>query len=46
MGEEIQKDFFAEAPQKVELEEKSREVLTNIKAQLDDLKAELLNATM
>ena len=46
MGEEIQKDFFAEAPQKVELEEKSREVLTNIKAQLDDLRSELLKVTV
>ncbi len=46
MGEEIQKDFFAEAPQKVELEAKSREVLTNIKAQLDDLRSELLKVTV
>lgn len=44
MGEEIQKDFFAEAPQEIELEEKSREVLTNIKQQLDGISAELLKA--
>ena len=45
MGEEIQKDFFVDAPQKVELEAKPREILTNIKKQLDDLREELLKAT-
>ena len=45
MGEEIQKDFFVDAPQKVELEAKPREILANIKKQLDDLREELLKAT-
>lgn len=42
LGDEIQKDFFAEAPQEVELNENSREILTRIKSSLEDIKSELL----
>lgn len=42
LGEEIQKDFFAEAPQEVELNESSREILTRIKSSLEDIKSKLL----
>ncbi|MBR4106258.1 MAG: MerR family transcriptional regulator [Alphaproteobacteria bacterium] len=42
LGEEIQKDFFAEAPQEVELNENSREILTRIKSSLEDIKSKLL----
>ncbi len=42
LGEEIQKDFFAEAPQEVELNENSREILTRIKSSLEDIKGKLL----
>ncbi len=44
LGEEIQKDFFAEAPQEVELNENSREILTRIKSSLEDIKSKLLEA--
>lgn len=42
LGDEIQKDFFAEAPQEVELNENSREILTRIKSSLEDIKSNLL----
>lgn len=41
LGEEIQKDFFAEAPQATELDAKSREVLQYIKNQLNELREQL-----
>lgn len=44
LGEEIQKDFFSEAPQEVELNENSREILTRIKSSLEDIKSKLLEA--
>ena len=43
IGDEIQKDFFIKAPQKSELDESTRELLTHVKASLDDIKSELLS---
>lgn len=44
LGEEIQKDFFAEAPQDKELSGDAREILNNIKDQLIILQEELKQA--
>ncbi len=44
LGEEIQKDFFAEAPQEMELSGDARDVLNNIKEQLKVLQEELKQA--
>ena len=44
IGEEIQKDFFAEAPQTTEMDEKTRELLLNLQEQLKSLKNELNEA--
>lgn len=44
IGEEIQKDFFIEAPQVSEIDEKTRELLLNIQEQLKTLKNELNQA--
>ncbi len=41
MGEEIQKDFFTEAPQNLEMDSHSREILQNIREQLENLRSEL-----
>ena len=43
IGDEIQKDFFIKAPQKSELDESTRELLTHVKSSLDDIKSELLS---
>ncbi len=42
LGDEIQKDFFAEAPQEVELNQSSRDILNSIKSSLEDIKSNLL----
>ena len=42
IGEEIQKDFFAEAPQTLEIDEKNREILHNIRDQLKTIKNDLV----
>ncbi len=42
IGEEIQKDFFEEAPQSIEVDDKTRNILTNLQEQLNDIKIELL----
>ena len=44
LGEEIQKDFFAEAPQETELSGDARDILNNIKEQLNVLQEELKQA--
>ncbi len=44
LGEEIQKDFFAEAPQEMELSGDARDILNNIKEQLKVLQEELKQA--
>ena len=44
IGEEIQKDFFAEEPQTSEMDEKTRELLLNLQEQLKTLKNELNQA--
>lgn len=44
LGEEIQKDFFAEAPQETELSGDARDILNNIKEQLKVLQEELKQA--
>ena len=44
LGEEIQKDFFEEAPQEVELDDKSREILLSIQDKLKTLKDNLQTA--
>ena len=42
VGEEIQKDFFEETPQSIEVDDKTRSILTNLQQQLNDIKIELL----
>ena len=37
LGDEIQKDFFVEAPQDIELDGNARKILNNIRDQLDSL---------
>ncbi len=44
LGEEIQKDFFEEAPQDIELETAARKILTQIKDELSALQTELKQA--
>ena len=44
IGEEIQKDFFEQAPQTTEMDEKTRELLLNLQEQLKSLKNELNQA--
>lgn len=44
IGEEIQKDFFAEAPQVTEMDGKTRELLLSLQEQLNSLKNELNQA--
>ena len=44
LGEEIQKDFFEEAPQEVELDDRSREILLSIQDKLKILKDNLQTA--
>ena len=44
VGEEIQKDFFDEAPHASEMDEKTREILLNLQEQLNSLKNELNQA--
>ena len=44
IGEEIQKDFFEEAPQTVEMDDRTREMLLNLQEQLKSLKSELNQA--
>ena len=44
VGEEIQKDFFEQAPQTTEMDEKTRELLLNLQEQLKSLKNELNQA--
>lgn len=44
IGEEIQKDFFEEAPHTTEMDEKTREILLNLQEQLNSLKSELNQA--
>lgn len=41
IGEEIQKDFFEVSVQKTELDDKTREILTNLKAQLSEITNDL-----
>ncbi len=41
LGEEIQKDFFAEEAEEVSLDEKSRRLITNIIGELKTLREEL-----
>ncbi|MBE6444357.1 MAG: MerR family transcriptional regulator [Alphaproteobacteria bacterium] len=42
IGEEIQKDFFEEAPQAIEIDDKARGILTNLQEQLGSIKSDLL----
>ena len=44
IGEEIQKDFFEIPAQKVELDDKTREILTNLKTQLNEITNDLRQA--
>ena len=44
LGDEIQKDFFVEAPQDIELDGNARKILNNIRDQLDSLKSNLRQA--
>lgn len=44
MGEEIQKDFFETSVQKSELDDKTREILTNLKTQLNEITNDLRQA--
>ena len=44
IGEEIQKDFFAEAPQSAEMDEKTREILVKLQEQLKSIKSDLQQA--
>ena len=44
IGEEIQKDFFEQAPQTAEMDEKTRELLLNLQEQLKSLRNELNQA--
>ncbi|MBQ9235525.1 MAG: MerR family transcriptional regulator [Alphaproteobacteria bacterium] len=41
LGEEIQRDFFAQSPQKTELDASSREILTHIRTSLSELRDKL-----
>lgn len=41
VGDEIQKDFFLEAPQTVEINSQTREMLVNLQEELASLKQEL-----
>ena len=43
-GEEIQKDFFEQAPQESEIDNNTRDMLTNLQNQLKELKDELAKA--
>ena len=44
IGEEIQKDFFEQAPQESEIDNNTRDMLTNLQNQLKELKDELAKA--
>lgn len=44
LGDEIQKDFFVEAPQDIELDGNARKILNNIRDQLDSLESNLRQA--
>ena len=44
IGEEIQKDFFAEAPQTAEMDEKTREILVKLQEELKSIKNDLQQA--
>lgn len=44
LGDEIQKDFFVEAPQNIELDGNARKILNNIRDQLDSLESNLRQA--
>lgn len=44
LGDEIQKDFFVEAPQDIELDGNARKILTKIKDELSALQTELRQA--
>jgi len=41
LGEEIQKDFFEEAPQEVELDDKTREILLSLQTKLHAIREDL-----
>lgn len=44
IGEEIQKDFFETPVQEIELDEKTREILTGLQSQLEEVKEQLRRA--
>lgn len=44
IGEEIQKDFFEAPVQEIELDEKTREILTGLQSQLEEVKEQLRRA--
>lgn len=46
VGEEIQKDFFAEAPQVTEIDDSSRTIIVNLQERLKALEEELKQALL
>ena len=46
VGEEIQKDFFAESPQKTEVDENTRKILVKLQEKLKGLEEELQQALL
>ena len=44
LGEEIQKDFFEEAPQELELDDKTREILLSLQTKLHAIREDLQTA--
>jgi len=44
LGEEIQKDFFEEAPQETELDDKTREILVSLQTKLHEIRENLQTA--
>ena len=44
LGEEIQKDFFEEAPQKTELDDRTREILLSLQTKLHAIREDLQTA--
>ena len=44
LGEEIQKDFFEEAPQELELDDKAREILLSLQTKLNAIREDLQTA--